>query len=135
MDLARRASFMLPLSLLGCRKTRSPQSVSNEFIDRYYIERDHAKALEVVEDGAAQRVRSEKQLVQEAGGAYGVQPRVFYKLMKDTPREDGGAELDYELTIDSSGVQLKKQVRLVVKKFGEDFKVTFFDEQDVGTPR
>jgi hypothetical protein len=134
MDLDRRASFLLPLSLLGCSKTRSPESVSNEFIDRYYIERNYAKALEVVEEGAAQRVRSEKQLVEEAGGgAYGVQPRVFYKKAGESPREDG-TELTYDLTIDSSGVQLKKEVRLVVKKLGADFKVTFFHESDVGRP-
>ncbi len=136
MRLSRRASLLLPLLLLVCDKTRSPRSVSQEFIDRYYIERDHARALQLSEAGAAERVRSEKKLLEEAqvGGSYGgVSPRVFYNLVKQEPKGQQ-TELTYALTIDSSGVEMKKQVSITVAKFGESYKVTFFNERDV-TPR
>lgn len=123
---------MLAVCLIGCNKTRSPVSVSQEFIDRYYIERDHAKALEVAEGGAAERIRSEKKLLEEGGtGGYsGVQPRVFYNLEKEQPIGDK-TELTYRLTVDSSGVGLKKQVRIIVKKVGTGYKVILFDERDL----
>src|SRR5712692_8017259 len=80
----RGAGLMLAVCLIGCSKTRSPVSVSQEFIDRYYIERDHAKALEVAEAGAAERIRSEKKLLEEGGtGGYsGVQSTVLCLLEK-----------------------------------------------------
>jgi hypothetical protein len=123
---------MLAFCLIGCSKTRSPVSVSQEFIDRYYIERDHAKALEVAEAGAAERIRSEKKLLEEGGtGGYsGVQPRVFYNLEKEQPIGEQ-TELTYRLTVDSSGVELKKQVRIIVKKAATGYKVIFFDERDL----
>jgi hypothetical protein len=128
----RSARLMLAVCLIGCSKTRSPVSASQEFIDRYYIERDHAKALEVAEGGAAERIRSEKKLLEEGGtGGYsGVQPRVFYNLEKQQPIGDQ-TELTYRLTVDSSGVELKKRVRIIVKKVGTGYKVIFFDERDL----
>jgi hypothetical protein len=129
----RRFSILLVVLLAACDKTRSPRAVSQEFIDRYFIERDHGRTLELVEAGAAERVKSEKRLVEEAqrSGPYtGVSPRVFYNLQREEPRGDK-TDLTYALTIDSSGVELKKQVLVTVAKFGERYKVTFFNERDV----
>ncbi len=133
MQLSRRASLLLPLSLVACDKTRSPRAVSQEFIDRYYIERDHTRALQVAEGGAAERVRAEKKLLEDAqvtGSYAGVSPRVFYNLLKQEPKGEQ-TELTYALTIDSSGVEMKKQVLIKVAKFGPSYKVTFFNERDV----
>jgi hypothetical protein len=124
---------LFSLLAIGCSKTRSPEAVSKEFIDRYYIERDHAKALEVAEEGAAARIRSEQSLLADsaAAGAYGgVLPRVFYNLQKQETKGNQ-TDLTYGLTVDSSGVQLKKEVRIVVRKFGPQYKVAFFHERDV----
>src|SRR5690349_8249859 len=83
-DLGRRASFLLPLSLVGCKKTRSPESVSEAFVDRYYIEKDHRRALELTTGAASQRLSDEKRLLDEAGAnaMQGQQPRVFYNRLK-----------------------------------------------------
>src|SRR4051812_20304624 len=129
MNLGRRASFLLPFSLVGCRKTASPVGTAEAFLDAYYVERDHARALAVSADAAAARVKQEQSLRAEAGGDYGVQPRVFYKLR----REQKGADLDeltYEVSIDSSGVRFKKTVALRVRQYGEDWKVSAFAERD-----
>jgi hypothetical protein len=129
----RRVSILLVFAVAGCDKTRSPRAVSQEFIDRYFIERDHGRTLELVEAGAAERVKSEKRLVEEArslGPYTGVSPRVFYNLQKEEPRGDK-TDLTYALTIDSSGVELKKQLLITVAKFGQQYKVTFFNERDV----
>ncbi|MFZ5469776.1 MAG: hypothetical protein ACOZIN_10095 [Myxococcota bacterium] len=132
MNLGRRASFFLPLSLIGCSEGKTPQATAEAFIDRYYIERNHSRALELAADGAAVRVREEKKLVEgNPAGAYaGVQPQVRYQLVKETPKGED-AELLYALSIDSSGVKLHKELRLWVKKTGGVYKVVFFDERDV----
>ncbi len=136
MSFVLRAGVLLALLLAACDKTRSPRSVSQEFIDRYYIERDHRRALEIVEGGAAERVKSEQRLLSESAPAadIGVLPRVFYNFQKQEPRGNL-TDLTYNLTIDSSGVELKKQVRITVARFGERYKVTFFNERDLPSRR
>jgi len=133
-QLGRRASFLLPLSFLGCSKTRSPEAAAAEFVDRYYVEKDHAKALDVSADLAARRVQEEQHLLKEAGvGGPGAQPRVYYKLVRETDRKDD-TELIYTMTIDAGGMKLQKELRLLVKAFGKDFKVVSFAENDVAAP-
>jgi hypothetical protein len=136
MAWAAPIGFVLLLSLGACDKTRSPRSVSQEFIDRYYIERDHRRTLELVEGGAAERVKSEQRLLVGTSNSSdtGVLPRVFYNFQKQEPRGEQ-TELTYNLTVDSSGVELKKQVRITVARFGEQYKVTFFNERDLPARR
>ena len=136
MSWVIRASFLLPLLLGACDKTRSPRSVSQEFIDRYYIERDHRRALELAEGGAAERVKAEQKLLDGTSLAShtGTLPRVFYNFQKQEPRGEQ-TDLTYNLTIDSSGVELKKQVLITVARFGERYKVTFFNERDLPSRR
>jgi hypothetical protein len=129
MNLGRRASFLLPFSLVGCRKTASPVAAAEAFLDAYYVERDHARALAVSADAAAARLKQEQSLRAEAGGDYGVQPRVFYKLEREQKGEDTD-QLTYEVSIDSSGVRFKKTVVLRTRKYGEDWKVSAFAERD-----
>lgn len=130
MNLGRRASFLLPLSLVGCRKTASPVAAAEAFLDAYYLERDHARALKLCADAAEVRVRREQELRAEAGGDYGVQPSVHYKQKSAKEAEAGGQELSYEVSIDSAGVRFRKTVLLRVRRYGEDWKVSNFVERD-----
>jgi hypothetical protein len=127
----------LAWALVGC-KPASPERAAERFIDAYYIERDHQKALSVSTGAAADRVQSEAKLVEEARAAgasqSAVQPHVYYNLRK---RETGSGDptLLYALTIDSGGVQLKKEVRLSVRKMQDAaYRISYFSETDV-TPR
>jgi hypothetical protein len=132
--IGRRASFLWPLALVACGKPRTPQAVAEAFIDRYYIERDHAKALELASGVAATRVQEEKRLVEEGqaagAGVSAVQPHVYYSLRKISPRGPD-IELTYDLTIDSGGTALKKELRLVATRVGDGYKVAFFNETDL----
>ena len=123
------------LALTACSRTHSPETVSQEFLDSYYIERDHQKALAVVMGAAEDRVRNEAKLVEEGRSAgvstSAVQPRVYYKL-KQKGTTGGDNTLLYALTIDSAGVQLKKEVRLQVRKLRDrDYRVSYFTETDL----
>jgi hypothetical protein len=132
--IGRRASFLWPLALLACGKPKTAQAVAETFIDRYYIERDHAKALELATGIAAARVQEEKRLVEEGraagAGDSAVQPHVYYTLRKISPR-GADVELTYDLTIDSGGTALKKELRLVATRAGDAYKVGFFNETDL----
>jgi hypothetical protein len=129
--LGRRAAFFLPLSLMGCRRTPTPESVSEAFIDRYYIERKPADALSYTVDLANQRVQAERTLLEQmASDSSGVQPRVYYKLLKSEQKGEM-TQLSYALTIDSGGMDFEKQVRIDIVPRGKDFKVSFFNERDV----
>jgi hypothetical protein len=132
--IGRRASFLWPLALVACGKPKTPQAVAEAFIDRYYIERDHAKALELATAIAAARVQEEKRLVEEGraagAGVSAVQPHVYYALRKISPRGPD-VELTYDLTIDSGGASLKKELHLVATRAGDSFKVSFFNETDL----
>ncbi len=131
MDLGRRASFLLPLSLFGCNGAKSAEAVGSTFVDRYYIEKDHAKALEVSADLAARRVQEEQRLLAESGMSdRGAQPRVFYKLTRQTARGTD-VELVYAMTIESGGMKIAKDVRLLLKPAGDSFKVVTFSESDL----
>jgi len=135
MNLGRRASFLFPLSFVGCRrKTASPAAAAEAFLDAYYVERNHDHALAVSAGSAEARVRKEKELRAEAGGDYGVQPKVYYARKGERPTEEG-QEFTYELTIDSSGVRFRKSVLLRVRRYGEEWKVSAFGERDVEEAR
>ena len=127
-------SALAALALLACGKPKTPQAVAEAFIDRYYIERNHAQALALATGMAASRVAAEKKLVDEGqaegAGSSAVQPHIYYRLRKTTPR---GAELEwaFDLSIDSGGVLIKKEVRIVTSNAGPDSKVSFFNETDV----
>ena len=86
--------------------------------------------------GAAERVKSEQKLLDgtSLAGYTGVLPRVFYNFQKQEPRGNQ-TDLIYNLTIDSSGVELKKQVLITVARFGQKYKVTFFNERDLPSRR
>jgi hypothetical protein len=118
----------------GCAKPHTPRGVAETFIDRYYIERDHARALAMATGIAASRVAQEKNLVEEGqaagAGASAVQPHIYYSYRKTTPK-GADQELSYALTIDSGGVPLHKDLRIVVTPNGADWKVSFFNETDM----
>ena len=131
----RGAIGVLALLTGACHSApASPQAAAERFIDAYYIERDHPKALVVATARAAERVSEEAKLVSDGraagAGSSAVQPHVYYNLEKQTPRGDQ-TELEVLLTIDSGGVQLKKRVRLLVVQQGSEFKVGSFSEADL----
>jgi hypothetical protein len=135
-QLGRRASFLLPLSFAGCRNARSPESAGEAFLDAYYIERDHQRALGLSADGALARVQREKELLAGTGGG-GTEgaPRVYYsRKAASAGAGPGETTLTYELTIRSPGVRLQKEVQLTVKQDGDGYKVSGFTERDLPVP-
>jgi hypothetical protein len=129
------AAAALLLAAWGCAKKDPPRAAAEAFIDHYYIERDHPKALALSMAQAAARVTEEERLVRDARTAGAdttqVTPHIYYKFMKEVPKGPDATELSYALTIDSGGVTLKKEVRLVATRVADGYKVSFFNESEV----
>ena len=110
-------------------------TIAEAFHDLYYLERDHAKALAISGGAAAQRVASEQRLVQEAraqgatGGPGESPPHIFYQLISQASDPDS-SRFTYALTVENLGVKLGKEVRLVVRKTGEGYRVVYFEERE-----
>jgi hypothetical protein len=125
----------LAIAMFGpaCSRDRSARATGDWFVDKYYIEIDHAAALEVAEGVVAERVRGEQALVavamSQGVGPTQVLPRVFYTVKSETP-QGSDTRLVYDVSIDSSGAKLRKEVALVVAKREKVFRVTGWTEAD-----
>lgn len=136
--MRRTAAFILAaftVASFACFGNKgSPEGVSNAFVDRYYIERDHEGAQALAEGKAKERLSAELKLLgpkQPGGESYA--PKVYYKRTSQQP-VDGGTEFRYALTVDARPTQLHKDVRVRVSKVGEQNRVVSFSEQDAPPP-
>ena len=121
------------MAAAGCAEPRTPEAVAEAFIDRYYIERDPKRALALATGVAASRVADETRLVNEGqaagAGVTAVNPHIYYKRRRTVPH---GADLEqsFDLSIDSGGVMLRKDLRVVTTSVQGVNKVSFFNESD-----
>ena len=118
----------------GCQSAQTPEAVAAHFVDAYYLEKDHTKALSYCDGLAAFRVKEEVKLLQEAQGSLPAsQPRAHSEKQKATMRPDD-TEVIYLLTVETQGVRLRKNVRLVVKAVNGQNKVVQFSEHELKDP-
>ena len=124
------------LLVAGCSPTRSPQAAANYFVDKYYIEIDHGAAMGVSEGTVAERLKAEQGLVATAQsqgvGPTQVLPRVFYTVKSSAPTGSEETRVVYELSIDSGGQKMKKEVTLLVVHHAGGYYVHGWAERDEG---
>jgi hypothetical protein len=137
--VSRHASTLVVLLLVvgsACSRRRSARATADYFVDKYYIEIDHAAALEVAEGMVADRLKSEQALVAAAQsqgvGPTQVLPRVFYTV-KSEAQQDGNTRVVYSLSIDSAGDKMRKEVTILVARRADDFHVIGWTERDEPT--
>ncbi|MBI3180599.1 MAG: hypothetical protein HYZ28_00395 [Myxococcales bacterium] len=130
--MLRRFLLLSPWLSLACAKDGARTSADG-FIDAYYVERDHQRALRFAAEGAKERLLAEKALVQGMPRT-GAEPRVFYELVREERLPDG-AQLTYSVRVDSAGTDLHKRVLVVVRKLEAEYKVVQFAEIDLPPPR
>jgi hypothetical protein len=129
----------------SCAKDRSARSAAEHFLDKYYVERDLKKALEITIGPAADRVKGELEMLETTRRQSGhiqsqVQPKVFYERKHETWSEDGAETVEFELKVDSGGVRLLKRVSVVLSLEHTDagakigYRVVAFSEADTPAP-
>jgi hypothetical protein len=107
MSAARSKAAALLLLGAACGGMKDPGSVSDNFVDKYYVESDQDRALAFTTGIATMRLKEELKLTAEArGGNSGglqVRPeRVYYKRRTGQSGSDKRA-FDYDLDIRPQG--------------------------------
>lgn len=102
--MSRAAVQIAVLGALACGGMKSPGSVADRFVDKYYVESDQESALPYTSGLAAMRLRAELKLTEgaRAPGLQLRQVRVYYKRTHLDKDGDSRAA-DYELDIRPQG--------------------------------
>ncbi len=120
----------------ACWSDHSPRDVAQRFLDKYYLEIDQRAALLLCVGPASGRIKDELADL-EAARRQGLEtspshPRMYYRQLADRPAASADErELEYELSIDSQGVQLRKRVNLKLKQEGGSWRIYNFAEADM----
>ncbi|HUB06394.1 MAG TPA: hypothetical protein VMB50_05315 [Myxococcales bacterium] len=134
--MPRLTLVWLCLALAGCFSDRSPSDVERRFLDKYYLEVDQAAALALSVGPARNRIQDEIADLAEARRegleSAPAHPRMSYRKLSDRPPPaPGQREVEYRLSIDSSGVRFDKLVDLVLEQDAGRWRVRNFAETDM----
>ena len=120
--------------LAACGGMKSPGSVADRFVDRYYVESDQQSALPLTTGVAQLRLRDELQLTAEArhgpGPGMQIRPVRVYYTRKSLDGEGAARSAEYELDIRPQGggeLQRAAQLELAQEPDGT-WRVTRFSE-------
>ena len=122
------------LGLAACGGMKSPSSVADRFVDRYYVESDQEKALPLTAGFARLKLGEELRLTAEArrGGGPGMQirPVRVYYTRKSLGGEGAARSAEYELDIrPQGGGALQRAARLELAQEADgSWRVTRFAE-------
>lgn len=133
-----RRAVVIAVLAAACSRDRSARATADYFVDKYYIEIDHAAALEVADGPVADRIKSERVLVvaaqRQGVGSTQVLPRVYYSVKSDQPIGET-RRLVYALSVDSGGHRFRKEVTLLVAHRDGGYRVTGWSEAEVAGVR
>lgn len=110
----------------------SPHGVAERFLDAHYVTMDLQAAKAYCVGLARQRVEEEilltEGLVIDANTR---RPRVYYTLLKETPRGEKRTSLQYEakITVDGAGA-FRKEILLTLLREEEGWRVMNYNEYD-----
>lgn len=110
----------------------SPQGVAEGFLDARYVWIDLQKAKTYCTGLARRRIEEEIRLTEGVSiDGNTRQPKVYYKLLKETPRGKGRISLQYEATVTVVGVdQFRKEILLTLGQEEAGWRVTNYTEFD-----
>ena len=110
----------------------SPQGVAEGFLDAHYVWIDLQKAKTYCTGLALSRIEEEIRLTEGVAiDGNTRQPKVYYKLLKETPRGKGRISFQYEATVTVAGVdQFRKEILLTLGKEEADWRVVNYTEFD-----
>lgn len=110
----------------------SPQGVAERFLDAHYVTMDLHTAKAYCTGLARKRVEEEIRLTEgQVVDANTRRPRVYYTLLKETPRGEKRISLQYQakITLDGAG-EFQKVFLLTLREEEEGWRVMNFNEFD-----
>lgn len=131
--LGWRVLILLIYGLSACQSDpNSPQGVAERFLDAHYVTMDLQVAKTYCTGLARKRVEEEIRLTEgQAVDANTRRPKVYYSLLKETPRGDNRVSLQYEakITVDGAG-EFQKEFLLTLREEEEGWRVMNYSEFD-----
>ena len=110
----------------------SPRGVAERFLDAHYVQMDLQAAKGYCTGLALKRVEDEIRLTEgQAIDANTRLPRVYYTLVKETPRGDTRVSLQYQAKISVAGAgEFQKEFLLSLRKEQDGWRVMNYSEFD-----
>ncbi len=127
------AVFVLVAGLSACQPDpNSPRGVAERFLDAHYVQMDLEVAKGYCSGLALKRVEEEIRLTEgQAIDASTRLPRVYYTLVRETPRGDTRVSLQYQAKIFVAGAgEFQKELLLSLRKEQDGWRVMHYREFD-----
>ena len=123
------------LSDCGRRSLSTPQGTAEVFLDRYFIEYNQESALELSDGLAAQKLRSEIELVRDARAGVApeefeqMKPHIEYALERESAAGEDRTNLVFDLTIRPvEGDNYHRKVLVTVARRDEAWRVVNYQD-------
>lgn len=117
---------------MGCRDgANDPDTRAKEFVDAYYIEYDFDRALTFAEGPAAERLKTEKDLVDDARSKVAVAQSRTRTYYDEPERRDASPEMvhyTFEIQIRHGGSEMNRTAIVMVAKKSNGWRVIGFRE-------
>ncbi len=124
------AAVVMP-AVAACRSdAASARGVAERFLDAHYVAIDLAAARELTAGLARHKIEQEVALT--AGQAIDAgtrMPRVHYRLLEETPRDDATVSLAYETTIHVDGGDVfSRTIQVTLRRAEQGWQVSNYQE-------
>jgi hypothetical protein len=128
----RRISALLPLLCLGaCQKGTDANSISNRFVDAYYLQFNFEQALGFTAGAATRRIEAEQKLVGAAranGALSRARAKVYYESPEHRTVREDLSHHTYVLESHVGASRLTTRVLVMTARREEHWKVISFRE-------
>jgi hypothetical protein len=121
------------VTLSACQPDpNSPRGVAERFLDAHYVRMDLQAAKAYCTGLALKRVEDEIRLTEgQVIDANTRLPRVYYSLVKETPRGDTSVSFQYQARITvAGGGEFQKELLLSLRKGQDGWRVMNYSEFD-----
>lgn len=117
--------------LVACSRSDSPESVAQDFVERYYVQPNLGKAKALAHGLARHKIEKEQQLLQPMSQAVIPGDRaVSYTLYTTRGMGEDRIFFVYDLAISVDRQTMKKRAFISTSRVKEGWRVTNFQEED-----
>lgn len=117
--------------LVACSRSDSPESIAQDFVERYYVQPNLEKAKALAHGLARHKIEKEQQLVQSVSQAVIPGGRaVSYSLYATRGMGEDRIFFVYDLAISVDRQTMKKRAFISTSRVKEGWRVTNYQEED-----
>lgn len=120
------------LALAACSVAEDPESIAQNFVERYYVHPDLPRAKALAHGLARRKIEEEERLLEVVTRPGGAANRgVSYSLHSTRKMWEGKIFFVYDITISVDSREMKKRAFIATGRVKEGWRVTNFQESDI----